>query len=89
MAATDSIRDHVQTLEDQLAQATNLAHCFAEATALTEAPPWVSLLIRQNPRPEPSRVDRDRGRQPALHATAKRHAICNTQRLVFADNGGA
>lgn len=47
MAATDSIRDHVQTLEDQLAQATNLAHCFAEATALTEAPPWVSLLIRQ------------------------------------------
>lgn len=50
MATSDAITQTVQTLEEALAECTNIADCLAEATAFqpTQGPqtPWVSLYLR-------------------------------------------
>ena len=46
MAASDSIRQTLNTLEDVLCETTNIADCLQDATASGEAPPWVFLLGR-------------------------------------------
>lgn len=47
MATSNAITQTIQQLEDTLVTATNLAQCFNDATATSDAPPWVFLFTRQ------------------------------------------